>query len=131
MVKKRIVLVLTILSLAVFFAPGCYKGTTVDLGTDLEITGDVTFAGDVVPIFEKNCSLSGCHSAGGIAPDLSSANAFNTLSNGGYLDLENPENSKLYGFVSGKLTPVMPISGADPQIAAMVLAWIKQGAQNN
>lgn len=122
---------LAIVSLAVFFAPGCYKGTTVDLGADLEITRDVVFTADVVPIFEKNCSLSGCHSTGGIAPDLSSANAFNALSNGGYLDVANPANSKIYGFVSGKLTPAMPISGVDPTIAATVLAWIQQGAQNN
>ena len=122
---------LAIVSLAVFFAPGCYKGTTVDLGYDLEITKDVVFTADVVPIFEKNCSLSGCHGTGGIAPDLSSANAFNAFFNGGYLDVANPANSKIYGFVSGKLTPAMPISGVDPTIAATVLAWIQQGAQNN
>ena len=131
MTKKRIVLALAIVSLAVFFAPGCYKSTTVDLSSDLEITRDVTFAGDIIPIFEKSCSLSGCHNAGGIAPDLSSANAFNSLSNGGYLDIANPENSALYGFVRGTRSPVMPVSGVDPTIAAMILAWIKQGAQNN
>ena len=132
MTKNRIVLAVAILSLtAVFFAPGCYKGTTVDLSSDLEITRDVNFAADIVPIFEKSCSLSGCHNAGGIAPNLSSDNAFNSLSNGGYIDIANPENSRLYGFVSGRLTPVMPVSGVDPTISAMILAWIKQGAQNN
>ncbi len=131
MTTERIVLVLAIISLAVFFAPGCYKGTTVDLSNDLEITRDVAFAADIVPLFEKSCSLSGCHSSGGIAPDLSTANSFNALSTGGYIDVDNPENSRLYGFVSGRLTPVMPVSGADPEISALVLAWIKQGAQNN
>ncbi len=132
MTRKRIVPVLAIVSLVLFFAPaGCYKGTTVDLSTDLEITRDVVFSADLVPIFEKSCSLSGCHSAGGIAPDLSSANAFNVLSNGGYLDVANPGNSKIYGYVSGKLTPAMPVGGVDPTIAATVLAWISQGAQNN
>ncbi len=131
MTKKRIVPALAIVFLAVFFAAGCYKGTTVDLSSDLEITRDVNFAGDIIPILEESCSLSGCHNAGGIAPNLSSANAFNSLSNGGYLDVANPENSKLYGFVSGRVSPVMPVSGADPTIAATILAWIKQGAQNN
>lgn len=131
MTKKRIVQALAIVLLAVFFAPGCYKSTTVDLSSDLEITRDVSYATDVLPIFEKSCSLSGCHNAGGIAPDLSSANAYNSLTNGGYIDVANPENSRLYGYVSGSLTPVMPVSGADPEIAAMILAWIKQGAQNN
>jgi len=131
MTKKRIVLALAMISLAVFLAPGCYKSTTVDLSSELEITRDVSYTGDIVPIFEKSCSLSGCHNAGGIAPDLSTANAYNSLINSDYLDLANPENSKLYGFVSGSLTPAMPVSGVDPEIAATILAWIKQGAQNN
>lgn len=131
MTKKRIVLALAFISLAVFFTPGCYKSTTVDLSSDLEITRDVSYAEDILPVFEKSCSFSGCHNAGGIAPDLSSANAFNALSNGGYIDVANPEQSRLYGLVSGSLTPIMPVSGADPEIAALVLAWIKQGAQNN
>ena len=131
MTKKRIVLALAMISLAVFLASGCYKSTTVDLSSELEITRDVSYTGDIVPIFEKSCSLSGCHNAGGIAPDLSTANAYNSLINSDYLDLANPENSKLYGFVSGSLTPAMPVSGVDPEIAATILAWIKQGAQNN
>jgi len=131
MTKKRIVPAIAVMALAVFFAPGCYKSTTVDLSSDQEITREVSYANDVLPIFEKSCSISGCHTAGGISPDLSTANAYNSLINSDYLDLANPENSKLYGFVSGTLTPVMPVSGADPEIAAMILAWIKQGAQNN
>lgn len=131
MTKKRIVLALAVVSFAIFFTSGCYKGTTVDLSSDLEITRDVSFSADVTTIFDKSCNLSGCHSAGGVAPDLTSDKAFTSLSNGGYLDIENPENSRLYGFVSGTLSPAMPVSGADPEIAAIVLAWIKQGAQNN
>lgn len=119
------------LTLAVLFAAGCYNGTTLDIRGDIEITRDVTFATDVAPIFEKNCSLSGCHVTGAISPDLSPSNAYNSLANGGYLDIANPANSKVYGFVSGKLTPAMPVSGADPEIASMILAWIQQGAQNN
>ena len=132
MIKKKIVLMaLAICSMTALFETACYKGTTVDLRGDLEITADVGYATDVLPIFEKNCSLSGCHNSGGISPDLSSANAFSSLNSGGYLDVGNPSNSKLYGYVSGKLTPAMPISGADPAIAATILAWINQGAQNN
>ena len=131
MTKIRIAITLAIVSLAVFFASGCYKGTTVDLNQDLVITEAVSYTADIVPIFEKNCSISGCHAAGGIAPDLSSENAYLSLTSGGFVEIDNPENSRLYGFVSGKLTPAMPISGADPVIAAKILAWIQQGAQNN
>lgn len=131
MTKNRIALMLAIMFLAVFFVAGCYKGTTLDLSSDLEITRDVSFATDVIPLLEKNCSLNGCHSSGAISPDLSSGNAYNSLTNGGFVDIENPKSSRIYGLVSGTLTPVMPVSGADPEIAAIILAWINQGAQNN
>ena len=131
MIKKSIVLTMAIISLAVFFTSGCYKGTTVDLSSDFAITRDVSFATDVAPIFEKSCSLSGCHNANGIVPDLSNGKAYLSLTTSDYLDIENPENSELYGLVSGKITPAMPIGGQDPAIAAMILAWIQQGAQNN
>lgn len=128
---KKLVRAWALVLLVAMVASGCYDSTIVDLRSDLEITRDVTFAGDIIPIFENSCSLSGCHNTGGIAPDLSSANSFTSLTNGGYIDVANPEISKLYGLVSGTLSPVMPVSGADPIIAATVLAWIKQGAQNN
>lgn len=131
MTKKRIVPAIAIVSLVLILGGGCYKGTTLDLTTDLEITEDVSFAGNVVPIFEKSCSISGCHNPNGVSPDLSSDKAFNSLTNGGYIDVSSPENSLVYAFVSGKRTPVMPVSGVDPTIAATILAWIKQGAQNN
>lgn len=117
--------------LAIIFLGGCYNGTTLDLSQDIEITGEVTFSRDVIPVFEKNCSISGCHNTNGISPDLSSDRAYNALANGGYIDIESPETSLVYEFTSGKRTPVMPVSGVDPTIAATILAWIQQGAQNN
>lgn len=131
MTKKRIVPAMSLVMLALIFSAGCYKGTTLDLTQDIEITEEVSFAGDVIPLFEKSCSISGCHNSNGVSPDLSSDKAFNSLTNGGYVDLNNPENSLVYEFVSGKRTPVMPVSGVDPTIAATILAWLKQGAQNN
>lgn len=132
MIKKKIALVaLVIVTLTISFGTSCYKSATVDLRGEQEITEAVSYTANIVPVFEKSCSLSGCHNAGGVAPDLSSANAYNALSNGGYIDVATPRNSKIYGFVSGRLTPVMPVSGADPEIAAIILAWIQQGALNN
>lgn len=131
MTKKRIVPAMALVTLALIIGAGCYKGTTLDLTQDIEITEEVSFAGDVIPLFEKSCSISGCHNSNGVSPDLSSDKAFNSLTNGGYVDLSNPENSLVYEFVSGKRTPVMPVSGVDPTIAATILAWLKQGAQNN
>lgn len=131
MTKKRIISALTLVSFALLFSGGCYKGTTLDLTSDLEITGDVTFAVNVAPILEKSCALSGCHNANGISPDLSAGKSYNSLVSGQYVDVASPEQSLVYQFVSGNRTPVMPVSGTDPVIAATILAWIQQGAQNN
>lgn len=131
MTKKRIIPAIVIVSLAVFFVGGCYNGTTLDLTQDVEITGPVGFTADVIPIFEESCSISGCHNSGGVKPDLSSDRAYNSLINGGYVDVNSPETSLIYEYTSGKRTPEMPVSGADPVIAATILAWIQQGALNN
>ncbi len=112
------------------FITGCYKVTTLDLRNEA-ITGDVSFLNDVIPILEESCALSGCHATGGQAPDLTAGNAFTSLSNGGYLDVDSPESSVLYEWLTGVRTPAMPISGSDPTINAKILAWISQGAQNN
>ncbi|MBI5917003.1 MAG: hypothetical protein HY842_16655 [Bacteroidetes bacterium] len=128
MSNKKIAVAMSVMT--VILTMGCYKVTTLDMRADL-ITGDVSFADDVLPILNESCATSGCHVSGAQAPDLSAGNAFNALSNGGYLDVSNPESSVLYEWVSGKRTPAMPISGADPTISATILAWISQGAQNN
>lgn len=133
MIKKRTVTWLAFAALAVFMTTtSCYKSATVDLSSDLEITRDISFKGDLIPIFEKSCAVNGCHAKNGIVPDLSTDAAFTSLTTSDYLDLGSPDQSELYGLVSGKLSPVMPLGGtADPVTAATILAWIKQGAQNN
>jgi hypothetical protein len=91
----------------------------------------VSFAADVIPIFNSSCNQSGCHNSGGKSPDLSISNAYNSLQNGGYLNLNSPENSELYLWMSGKKGTPMPLSGVNKKYNAMVLAWLKQGCKNN
>jgi len=121
--------ILASLILLMFF--GCYKDKTVIFSTGEEVTRPVSFSGDIVPIFSSSCSSSGCHNAGGKSPDLSAVNAYNSLTNGGYINSSNPENSELYLWMSGQRGMPMPVSGINKDYNAMVLAWIKQGAQNN
>jgi hypothetical protein len=120
-----------LLSAWVFLLAGCYKDTTVVLDTGSEITRPVSFAADIIPIFNKSCNLSGCHSAGGKTPDLTAANAFNSLSSGNFLNTSDPENSELYLWLTGKKSTPMPVGGINKDYNALVLAWIKQGAKNN
>lgn len=119
------------LSAALLMLTGCYKDKTVLFDTGEEITRTVTFAGDIVPIFNSSCNPSGCHNSGGKAPDLSAPNAYNALLSGNYINTGNPAGSVLYQWMTGKMGTPMPVSGINKDYNALVLAWIKQGAQNN
>ena len=110
---------------------GCYKDKTVYFDTGEEITRSVSFASDIVPIFNSSCNSSGCHNAGGIKPDLTFAYAYISLVNGGYINAGDPQSSLLYLWMAGKKGTPMPLSGVNKDYNALVLAWIKQGAQNN
>ncbi|QEC55957.1 hypothetical protein [Flavisolibacter ginsenosidimutans] len=115
---------------SIFSLVSCYKNKTV-LQDTAEITRTVTFSQDIIPIFNKSCNLSGCHSSGGQAPNLTEANAFNSLTIGNYIDKTSPENSTIYLKMTGKRGTPMPVSGSNKDYNALILAWIKQGANNN
>lgn len=110
---------------------GCYKDKTVIFDTGTEITRPVGFAADIIPIFSKSCAVSGCHTAGGIKPDLSTANAYASLTVGGYYNTTTVESSAIYQWMAGKKGTPMPTTGINKDYNALILAWIKQGAQNN
>ncbi len=132
MLSNKTIMGIVLMSSAVLFLlPGCYKDKTVILDSGPAITRTVTFSNDIIPIFNKSCSLSGCHTTGGKAPDLSAANAYNSLKIGNYLNTGNPEGSQLYLWLTGKKSTQMPPGGLNKDYNALVLAWIKQGANNN
>jgi hypothetical protein len=107
----------------------CYYDQVVPFDPPIDV-GEVSFANDIIPIFNKDCNISGCHN-GGVAPDLRPANAYNALINGAYIDAGNPEGSELYKWMRGDRSTPMPLSGPNVTYNAKVLAWIKQGALNN
>lgn len=114
----------------------CQKDVTAIIeptGSVIPTDKTVSFASDIVPIFSKSCSMSGCHATGAKAPDLTSSKAFSALSNGGYLNLSTPKSSKLYLSLIGKSGVAMPVGAASnpSNINNLVLAWIQQGAKNN
>lgn len=130
MLHKKIVLGF-LAGLTTLVLIGCYKDRTVLSDTGEEITRPVSFAGDIVPILNSSCNVSGCHASGGIKPDLSAANAYLSLTNGGYISTSDAQTSPLYLWMTGKKGTPMPTSGVKKDYNALVLAWIKQGAQNN
>jgi hypothetical protein len=123
----------TLFLMGVLTLAGCYKADTVYPSTDKVLGTEVSFAKDIVPIFTAKCSITGCHSSGGHSPDLSAVKAYNSLMNGGFIDVAVPKNSKLYQRLTGQLTPAMPLIGSSnpSNINALVLTWITQKAKNN
>jgi len=118
-----------VLAASLLLMPGCYYDKTVLV--EEEETREISFAQDIVPILDASCNIAGCHNVGGIPPVLTADKAYGSLTNGNYIDVDAPENSELYQWLTGKRSTPMPLSGPDASINAKVLAWIKQGARNN
>ncbi len=133
MFTKRNITILIIITGSLLLIEACTKNATVYIDNSAEVTVDVNFAKDIVPVFTAKCSTSGCHSTGGHVPDLSADKAYNSLINGNYIDKATPANSSLYLWLSGKKSTAMPVGGpSNPSnVNQLVLAWIKQGAKNN
>lgn len=130
-IKKAIVY--TLVAMSILIIAGCYKATTLYPNTEGGLVNkEVSFVNDIIPVFDQKCGISSCH-GGSTNPDLRSAKAYNSLMNGGYLNLADPKNSKLYLRLTGKVPPAMPLgSTINPSnINALVLTWITQKAKNN
>ena len=131
MLLNKTIIGLILTGVSVLLWSGCYKDKTVLFDTGEEITRTVLFSADIIPILNQSCNTSGCHNAGGISPDLSATNAYSSLSAGNYFNTGNPASSELYLWMTGKKGLSMPTSGVNKDYNALILAWIKQGAQNN
>ena len=130
MLKIKLGTVLVMAVGIVLLCSGCYRDKTVILDA-AEVTRTVTFSQDILPIFNNSCAVSGCHVSGGQVPNLTPANAYNSLTIGNYLDLNSPEKSLIYLKMSGQKGTPMPVSGINKDYNALMLAWIKQGGKNN
>ena len=117
----------------VFLIAGCYKDKSIVIIKTEEITTPVSFSKDIIPIFSSNCTMSGCHSSGGQVPDLTPNNARRTLLEQNLIDINDPPNSEVMGWLTGTIRPAMPLGASTnpSNINALMLAWIKQGAKNN
>ena len=78
------------------------------------------------PYFDSKCVS--CHNGGSIPLDLSPVVSYDNLQNGGYIDIANPSNSKLYTKVASGGSMEQYSSSSE---TSMTLSWITQGAKNN
>ena len=92
------------------------------------IPDTVSFANDIIPIFDRGCDASVCHGTGGIPPILTPEEAYTSLFEENQIDLNTPENSILYT----KMAPGGSMNKyTQPGETELVLKWIQQGALNN
>jgi hypothetical protein len=88
----------------------------------------VSFSGDLQPIFNSNCTTSGCHD-GAHEPTLTPDKSYNSLISGGFVNTAIPSESILYQELNGgSMPPTGKLPSSDIQL---VLDWIKTGAPNN
>jgi len=125
MKKRTIFLILTLFSL---FISGCKYDFIIPVEVP-PIVGTVSFATQVAPIFNTGANCTSCHKTGGQAPDLTTANAFASIVPG-LVNTATPDQSLIYTFpvpTSANHTWKKYTAGE----AAIILAWITDGAKNN
>jgi hypothetical protein len=130
MKRTRNISLSVIATLLILMWSACYYDEVVP-GASIADVGQISFTTDIIPIFNASCNMSGCHNTGGQAPDLSASNAFNALTNGGYINTSNASASELYKWMNNEESLSMPLSGPNATYNAKVLAWIEQGGSNN
>lgn len=88
----------------------------------------VSFSTQVLPIFSTNCAS--CHKTGGTKPDLTAANAYQSIYTSKYINVSSPEQSKIYSFVKNGASTHKhkQYTVAEGQL---MLTWITEGAKNN
>ena len=94
----------------------------------------ISFNSNVVPVFQKNCSSAGCHTASSHAGNLNlETNIYaNLMKNGtGFIDTINPNYSLLYSQIMSTSKPMPPMGKLDECDIAIIYNWIEQKAKNN
>ena len=92
----------------------------------VEVPDGVKYSEQVAPIFDE-AGCTGCH-AGGISPNFTPSESWDALVNGGYVDTETPENSKVMVKIDSGHGTAGNLSIEDK---ALILKWIEEGAKNN
>ncbi|SHF58559.1 hypothetical protein SAMN05444274_106278 [Mariniphaga anaerophila] len=87
----------------------------------------VSFSEDILPIFTSGNNCTACHS-GNQMPDLRAENAYTSLNSTRYIDKTTPENSRIYNVPRPDGSHYKKLTAAQ---AALLLAWIQKGAENN
>lgn len=109
--------------LALGLAIGLFASCTYDQNPVPVVPEEVSFATDLVPMFEAKCNA--CHAS--VAPVLTSDVAYGNLINFNYINTTDPASSLFYTKIDGGSMD----SYASNEDRSVVLKWIEQGALDN
>ncbi len=116
---------------SLFLITACqYEVIKIEVIPPPDPTVELSFATDIAPIFSTNNSCTACHAPGKTSPDLTTANAYQSLINGDFVVANNPEASLIYTYPNPNATTHRWKVYTSHQ-AELLLTWINQGAQNN
>lgn len=93
---------------------------------DISTFKDVCFETEVLPIFQNNCAMSGCHGAGGGEAGFVLDN-YQGIKDG--ISAGDPLNSKLYKTITNEWINMMPPDNPlSKDQRTTIRLWIEQGA---
>lgn len=131
-----IFLMLIMISASHFFA-GCDDTiTNNDIDKRVIPSINVSFSGDILPVFEIKCNNSGCHDDNSRAGNLSLTNWVSATSDPSIIFPGEPQNSRLVWSIEGTSGSVpmpplgYPVALTGNQIDG-IKTWIREGAGNN
>ncbi len=91
---------------------------------------EISFADEIEPIFNDGNYCTSCHNGVDQALDLTTGNAYNSINTSRYIKRTTPEESLIYMYPNPD-TDTHTRKKYSASQAALILAWIEQGAKNN
>jgi hypothetical protein len=125
--KKIIFQTLAVLTVIILVSSCQYKWIVEPEIPPPDPEDTISFSQEIEPIWSTQ-GCTGCHNTGGQNPDLSAGNAYNSITTAGLVDTGTPEDSKIYYYPLPDGNHYVKYSSAQ---AALILAWIEQGALDN
>ena len=136
MSKSKLGSIFLVVFSLIILIPQCKdSGTGNDLNEIVFPASNVSYAGQVEPLFLRGCAYSGCHDSQTIAAGLDLETYEQAIfSKPGVIIAGDTTNSRLIWSVTGKNNvPIMPLTR--PPLNANQVAglkrWILEGARNN
>ena len=123
--KESTILLIVIINLSFIINACRHDCITIDNST----YPTIYFTNDVLPIFQTNCAVTGCHDGGSGSKKLTLNSYDNIIKE---VQKGNPQRSRIYtaiiGTYGGNMPPSYPLTESQ---RTMIRLWIVEGAFNN